>query len=94
MKKKLRVGVIGLGMMGMTHLDIYARMDGVEVVAISDAIQARLDGSSQAQGNIKGQAKGNVEKFNAKQYLNGIDLIKDKNVDLVDICVLNEIDAI
>ncbi len=51
MKKKLRVGVIGLGMMGMTHLDIYAQMDEVEVVAISDAIQARLDGSSQAQGN-------------------------------------------
>ena len=87
MKKKLRVGVIGLGMMGMTHLDIYARMDGVEVVAISDAIQARLDGSSQAQGNISGQAKGSVEKVNAKQYLNGIDLIKDKNVDLVDVCV-------
>jgi predicted dehydrogenase len=87
MKKKLRVGVIGLGMMGITHLDIYARMDKVEVVAISDAIKSRLDGSSQAQGNISGQAKGSVEKFNAKQYLNGIDLIKDKNVDLVDICV-------
>ena len=58
MKKKLRVGVIGLGMMGITHLDIYARMDKVEVVAISDAIKSRLDGSSQAQGNISGQAKG------------------------------------
>jgi predicted dehydrogenase len=87
MKKKLRVGVVGLGMMGVTHLDIYAQMDEVEVVAISDAIKSRLDGSSQAQGNISGQAKGSVEKFNAKQYLNGIDLIKDKNVDLVDVCV-------
>jgi len=87
MAKKLKVGVIGLGSMGSTHLDIYAQMDSVKVVAISDAIQTRLDGSSRAQGNISGQAKGSVDKINAKLYLNGFDLINDKNVELVDICV-------
>ena len=30
------VGVIGLGMMGLTHLDAYAKRSDVKVVAVSD----------------------------------------------------------
>ena len=33
----VRVGVIGLGMMGVTHLDVYAKLQGVKVAAIADA---------------------------------------------------------
>jgi predicted dehydrogenase len=48
MARKLKVGVIGLGMMGTTHLDIYAQMSEVEVVAIADTNPDLLDGSLQA----------------------------------------------
>ena len=87
MAKKLKVGVIGLGSMGSTHLDIYSLISEVEVVAIADPNKSRLDGSSKAEGNISGQAQGSVSGLEAKQYLNGMDLIDDPDIELVDICV-------
>ena len=87
MAKKLKVGVIGLGSMGSTHLDIYSQISEVEVVAVADPIKNRLDGSSKAEGNISGQAQGSVVGFEAKQYLDGMDLINDPDIELVDICV-------
>ena len=87
MAKKLKVGVIGLGSMGSTHLDIYSQISEVEVVALADPKKNRLDGSSKAEGNISGQAQGSVVGFEAKQYLDGMDLIDDPDIELVDICV-------
>jgi len=87
MDKKLKVGVIGLGSMGSTHLDIYSLIDEVEIVAVADPNKSRLDGSSKAEGNIKGQAQGSVSGLAAKQYLDGMDLIDDPDIELVDICV-------
>ena len=87
MAKKLKVGVIGLGSMGSTHLDIYSQISEVEVVAVADLKKNRLDGSSKAEGNISGQAQGSVVGFEAKKYLDGMDLINDPDIELVDICV-------
>ena len=87
MSKKLKVGIIGLGSMGSTHLDIYSKIDGVEVIAIADSIQSRLDGSSKAEGNISGQAEGGVSGLSVKKYLDGMDLINNSDIDIVDICV-------
>jgi len=84
-----KVGVIGLGMMGGTHLDVYAQRDDVEVVAISDANPRRLSGEASAKGNIEGQAQQgfDVKSTDAKRYDDGMALIDDPNVDLVDICL-------
>ena len=87
MTKKLKVGVIGLGSMGSTHLDIYSKINDVEVIAIADSIQSRLDGSSKAEGNISGQAEGGVVGLSVKKYLDGMDLINNPDIDIVDICV-------
>ena len=87
MAKKLKVGVIGLGSMGSTHLDIYSKISEVEVIAVADSNKSRLDGSSKSEGNISGQAKGNVAGLEAKQYLDGMDLIDDPDIEIVDICV-------
>ena len=87
MTNKLKVGVIGLGSMGSTHLDIDSKINDVEVIAIADSIQDRLDGSSKAEGNISGQAEGGVVGLSAKKYLDGMDLINNPDIDIVDICV-------
>lgn len=87
MGSKVRVGVIGLGMMGQTHLDVYAGMPDVEVVAIADANAQRLYGEVQATGNIAGQAKGGHCLSHVKRYADGLALIADASVDLVDVCV-------
>jgi len=83
----INVGVIGLGMMGQTHLDVYAKRNDVKVVAISDRDPARLSGKVRATGNVEGQAQGGFDLSQAKPYEEGMDLIKDKSVDLVDICL-------
>ena len=83
----INVGVIGLGMMGLTHLDVYAKRSDVKVVAIADRDPARLSGKVRATGNVEGQAQGGFDLSLAKPYEEGMDLIKDKNVDLVDICL-------
>ena len=87
MTNKLKVGVIGLGSMGSTHLDIYSKINDVEVIAIADSIQSRLDGSSKAEGNISGQAEGGVLGLSVQKYLDGMDLINNPDIDIVDICV-------
>ena len=85
----IKVGVIGLGMMGLTHLDAYAKLGGdVEVIAIADLLPERLTGKVKAAGNIEGQAQGGID-FNAIKYKypEGNDVIKNKHVDVVDICL-------
>jgi large conductance mechanosensitive channel len=57
----INVGVIGLGMMGQTHMDVYAKHANVKIVAISDANPDRLAGKEKAGGNIEGQAKGGLD---------------------------------
>ena len=87
MANKLKVGIIGLGSMGSTHLDIYSKIKEVEVIAIADSIQSRLDGSSKAEGNISGQAEGGVTGLSSIKYLDGMALIENPDIDIVDICV-------
>ena len=83
----IRVGVIGLGMMGNTHLDVYSKRGDVEVVAISDLNPDRLSGKVKAAGNVEGQAQGAFDLSKVKRIPEGKDLIKDKSIDLVDICL-------
>jgi predicted dehydrogenase len=83
----INVGVIGLGMMGQTHLDVYAKRPDVNVVAISDLDPDRLSGKVRAAGNVEGQAQGAFDLSQAMGYAEGMDLIKDKSVELVDICL-------
>ena len=82
-----KVGVIGLGMMGWTHLDCYARRDDVQVVAVSDKDPERLSGKQRAGGNIEGQAQGGFVLEGAQLYDEGLKLIADTLVDLVDVCL-------
>jgi len=83
----IRVGVIGLGMMGNTHLDVYAKRKDVQVVAISDINPDRLSGKARAKGNIEGQAQGGIDLSKVTRHPEGKLLIADPDVDIVDICL-------
>jgi predicted dehydrogenase len=83
----IKVGVAGLGMMGTTHLQVYGERSDVTVVAIADADSDRLSGKAAAQGNIEGQARGGVDIASARKYASAEELIRDPDVDLVDICL-------
>lgn len=83
----VRVGVVGLGMMGWTHLDVYAKLEGVEVVAVADRDPDRLSGKVRAGGNIEGQAQGGFDITSAKGYTDAAELIAAEDVDVVDVCL-------
>lgn len=81
------IGVIGLGMMGSTHLDVYAKLDNARVVAVADSDEARRTGRAAAGGNIEGQAKGGFDFASVRQYADAEQLIDDPEVEVVDICL-------
>jgi len=83
----INVGVIGLGMMGLTHLDAYAKLADAKVVAISDKMADRLSGKTKAAGNVEGQAKGTFDFATVRKYTEGLDLINDREIEVVDICL-------
>lgn len=83
----INVGVIGLGMMGSTHLDVYSTLKGVKVVAISDADPKRLSGQAKASGNFEGLAKGAFDISTVRKYTEGMELINDPDVHMVDLCL-------
>ncbi len=89
----VNVGVIGLGVMGTTHLDAYASVADARVVAVADRDPAKLRGEKTAGGVIQGQAQGGFDLSKVKQYAQGIDLIHDPAVDLVDICLATPLHA-
>lgn len=68
--KYLRVGVIGIGAIGRTHVERLAnQINGARVVAVSDINQTA--------------AKEVAEKYHAKCYQEGEELIKDPDVQAV-----------
>ena len=89
MSKKVKVGIIGLGFMGTTHLGIYNDNPKAEVVAIADVNPAKLAGDiSSVFANIGGSDNSvPLELSGMALYQDGVELINDPNVQLVDICL-------
>ncbi len=88
MAKKIRVGIIGLGFMGSTHFRIYQNNEKSEVVAVADVDENKLKGDwSSIWGNIgEGDNTKPVNLSGIRSYTDGLELIKDPNIDVVDIC--------
>lgn len=90
----VRVGVVGLGFMGRTHLAAYrdAARDGwpCQVVAVCDRDRRAPD--EKLAGNLRiGAASGGLyDRRVTRRYARARDLFADPNVDLVSICTNTE----
>ncbi len=70
----LKVGLIGAGFMGGMHAACYSELsENVKVVAVADVVNEN--------------AVSMAEKFGAKVYADGMDLIDNAEVDIIDICL-------
>lgn len=69
----LKVGLIGCGFMGTMHANCYKILDGVTLAAVADI---RAD-----------KAKDAANGTDAVIYGDGLDLIKNADVDIIDICL-------
>ncbi len=83
----VRIGIIGIGFMGMTHYEAARKVNGAEVTAISTRNPAKLAGDwTSIQGNF-GPRGGQVDLSSVKTYSDYHDLLADPDIDLVDICL-------
>jgi predicted dehydrogenase len=71
----IKVGLIGAGFMGGTHLACYQALsgEGIKVTAISDVMDEKANAA--------------MEKTGAVRYANGMELIEKADVDVIDICL-------
>ena len=86
--KEIKIGLIGLGFMGTTHLGIYRQLPGVKVAGIADVDPAKRAGDvSKVVGNI-GDGSGNtIDMTGIKVYEDAFDMIAEADFDIIDICV-------
>lgn len=83
----IRVGVIGLGMMGRMHYANWQKIEGAEVVAIADADPKRAAGDlSGGWSNIDGGAES-LDMSRLHGTTDYKELVAMDDVDLVDVCV-------
>ena len=74
-----KVGIIGCGGISHVHSDFYSNQDRVEVVALCDILPERAE-------------KRKKQFFpNAKIYTDYNELLKDNEIDSVDICTPNDL---
>jgi len=83
----IRVGIIGLGMMGRCHLAGWGKAEGAEVVAVADTDPKRAAGDlSGGWGNIDAGTEM-IDMDRVTGTTDPHELIAMENVDVVDVCV-------
>lgn len=83
----VRVGIVGIGFMGMIHHLAYANVKGAKVAAIATRDAKKRAGDWRGiQGNF-GPPGTIMDLKGIKAYENWQDLIADPQIDLVDICL-------
>jgi predicted dehydrogenase len=86
-KKMLKIGITGLGFMGMMHYLAYQRLEGVKVVAICEKLTERLNGDwTKIKGNFGPQGTM-MDLSGIATYTELFEMLADPNVDLVDVCL-------
>ena len=86
----MRVGLVGLGVMGSAHLAKYEKMAkeniGVQLAAICDVDESKLQSGTAQSGNLN-TASGRQDLSRYKLYTSMEEMIKNENLDYVDLCL-------
>ncbi|MDR3181567.1 MAG: Gfo/Idh/MocA family oxidoreductase [Planctomycetaceae bacterium] len=83
----LRIGIHGLGFMGMMHYLSYQRLSGVKVTAICETLPERRQGDwTKIKGNFGPQGTM-TDLSGIKTYADADALLADADVDMIDVCL-------
>lgn len=82
----MRIGVIGLGFMGSTHLEAYQKVRGFKLAAVASSSEKKLAGDLSEVGGNLSRGGGVLEFGAAARYRKAEDLVSDPHVEAVDIC--------
>jgi predicted dehydrogenase len=83
----IRVGIAGIGFMGMTHYRTYQKIRGVKVAALCEQDPKRLAGDWRSiKGNF-GPAGEVMDLDGIARYSDLDEMLADPNLDLIDCCL-------
>ncbi len=83
----MKLGVLGLGFMGSTHLKAIKNLPQAELVLVADLDEKRLSGDlSGIQGNIGGPGE-KLDFSKLRRYSNLMEAVQDPEVEAVDLCL-------
>lgn len=82
----LKVGILGMGMMGWFHAARYFHIPGAKLVAIADSRPERLEATEAVMGNIADDGKP-IDLSAVTRYGGASQLIAKADVDVVDVCL-------
>jgi len=84
----IRIGIIGLGFMGMTHFEAAKQVKGGRIAAIATRSEKKLAGDwSDIQGNFGPRGSATTDLTGIKKYREHHELLADPEIDLVNICL-------
>lgn len=85
--KEVKIGLIGLGFMGVAHGRIYESLPQVKVVALADPVFAGRHGDADlAEASIDSEKIRHFDMNEVKIYEDGLEMISDTDADIIDIC--------
>jgi len=83
----IKVGIAGLGFMGMIHYNAYQKVRGAKVAAICEKDPVRLAGDWRSiKGNFGPQGT-QVDLSGISRYSELEEMLADPNLDMVDVCL-------
>ena len=83
----LKIGITGIGFMGMIHYLAWGRINDAKVMAICDTIPERLKGDwTKIKGNFGPQGTM-MDLTGITTYSDYEEMLADPNIDAVDICL-------
>lgn len=83
----VRVGIAGIGFMGVTHFKAYQQVEGAQVAAVFTRDRKKLEGDwTNVRGNFGG-AGGVQDLTGIKKYDDLDALLADGEIDLLDLCL-------
>ncbi|MBI4875444.1 MAG: Gfo/Idh/MocA family oxidoreductase [Acidobacteria bacterium] len=89
----MKIGLIGLGFMGSTHLKALQKITGAELVAVSSDDPRALGGDlSHIQGNLGGPGE-RLDFSNLRQYSDAYEAARDPEAEAVDLCLPTHLHA-
>lgn len=83
----LRVGIAGIGFMGMIHYLAYQKVGGVKVVAIATRNAQRQAGDWRGIHGNFGPVGKRMDLGQIRRYAEVSELIEDPEIDVIDICL-------
>jgi predicted dehydrogenase len=83
----IKVGIAGLGFMGMIHYLAYQKLRGVRVAAVCDTRPERLAGDWRSiKGNF-GPPGERMDLSGLNTYLSTDEMLADAQLDMIDVCL-------